>query len=36
MHYSRAIALVDGIAQAISRVLRDNGWRDGDQGTPEA
>jgi heat-inducible transcriptional repressor len=23
MHYSRAIALVDGAAQAVSRVLRD-------------
>jgi heat-inducible transcriptional repressor len=36
MRYSRAIALVDGLAKAISRALRDSGWQDRDQRTPRA
>ncbi len=28
MHYARAIPLVEGVAQAVSRVLSDSGWGD--------
>jgi heat-inducible transcriptional repressor len=36
MRYSRAILLVDGIAQAMSRVLRHSGWRETDHHAPGA